>query len=132
MTKRALCLLAAAAALLCFAALFVSRSGGGAEPAVSENFRLGTFVRLSLYDCGNAGEELAKGDELIKSLENLFSVNIPTSDVARLNAAGGAWTRIDARTAELLEASLALAELTGGAFSPALGGVTALCRRTAR
>ena len=128
MTKRALCLLAAAAALLCFAALFVSRPGGGAEPAVSENFRLGTFVRLSLYDCGNADEELAKGDELIKSLENLFSVNIPTSDVARLNAAGGAWTRIDARTAELLEASLALAELTGGAFSPALGGVTALWR----
>ena len=128
MTKRALCLLAAAAALLCCAALFVSRPGGGAEPAVSENFRLGTFVRLSLYDCGNADEELAKGDELIKSLENLFSVNIPTSDVARLNAAGGAWTRIDARTAELLEASLALAELTGGAFSPALGGVTALWR----
>ena len=128
MTKRALCLLAAAAALLCFAALFVSRPGGGAEPAVSENFRLGTFVRLSFYDFGNADEELAKGDELIKSLENLFSVNIPTSDVARLNAAGGAWTRIDARTAELLEASLALAELTGGAFSPALGGVTALWR----
>ena len=126
MTKRAVCILAAAAALVCIAALFVLRSGAGAEPAVSENFRLGTYVRLSLYDFRGADEELKKSDELIKSLENLFSVNIPTSDVARLNAAGGEWRRIDARTADLLEVSLALAELTEGAFSPALGGVTSL------
>ena len=126
MKKRAFYAAAAAAALFCLAALFVSRSGVDAEPAVSENFRLGTYVRLSLYDFRGAERELEKADELIKSLENLFSVNIPTSDAARLNAAGGAWTRIDARTAELLDMSLALAELTGGAFSPALGGVTAL------
>lgn len=126
MTKRALCLLAAAAALVCAAALFAARSGVSAGTAVSEKFRLGTYVRISLYDFRGADEELEKCDELIKSLENLFSVNIPTSDVARLNAAGGGWTRIDARTAGLLEASLAIAGLTDGAFSPALGGVTAL------
>ena len=126
MKKRAFYAAAAAAALFCLAALFVSRFGVGAEPAVSENFRLGTYVRLSLYDFRGAERELEKADELIKSLENLFSVNISTSDAARLNAADGAWTRIDARTAELLDMSLSLAELTGGAFSPALGGVTAL------
>ena len=126
MAKRAVCILAAAAALFCLAALFVLRSGAGAEPAVLENFRLGTYIRLTLYDFRGADEELERAGELIKSLENLFSVNIPTSDAARLNAAGGAWTRIDARTAELLDMSLALAELTGGAFSPALGGVTSL------
>lgn len=126
MTKRALCVLASAAAVLCLAALFVMRPGADAEPAVSENFRLGTYVRLSLYGFRGAERELEKGDELIKSLENLFSVNIPGSDVARVNAADGAWTEISARTAELLEASLALAELTDGAFSPSLGGVTSL------
>lgn len=126
MKKRAFCLLAAAAALVCAAALFAARSGVNAEPSVSEEFRLGTYVRISLYDFRGADEELEKCDELIQSLENLFSVNIPTSDIARLNAAGGGWTRIDARTAGLLETSLAIAGLTDGAFSPALGGVTAL------
>ena len=127
MTKRArLGLVFAAMALVCLAALFVSRSGAGGEPAVFENFRLGTYVRLSLYDFRGADEELKKSDELIKSLENLFSVNIPTSDIARLNASGGAWTRIDARTAALLSRSLEMARFTEGAFSPALGGLTSL------
>lgn len=126
MTKRALCLLAAAAALVCAAALFAARSGVGAKPAVLEKFRLGTYVRISLYGFRVADEELEKCDEIIKSLENLFSVNIPASDIARLNGAGGGWRRIDARTARLLERSLSIAALTGGAFSPALGGVTAL------
>ncbi len=129
MKKRAFCLLgAAAAALLCVAALFAQRSDGGAEPAVSENFRLGTYVRISLYDFRRADEELERADELIKSLESVFSVNIPSSDTARLNAAGGGWTRISAETASLIERSLEMAEFTGGAFSPALGSLSSLWR----
>lgn len=126
MKRRALVIFAFAAAFVCLAALFAARPFGGGEPAVSENFRLGTYVRLSLYDFRGADDELKAADDYIRSLENLFSVNIPASDVARLNASRGEWTEISAETAALIEKSLALARFTDGAFDPAMGGLTSL------
>lgn len=118
---------AAVAMMLLGVAIFlVPRSEKQAEPARFESFRLGTYVRLALYDFNGAGEELRRADDLIKSLENLFSMNIPASDVARLNAARGEWAEISGETASLISRAAEIAALTGGAFNPALGGLTSL------
>ena len=116
----------ALAVVLCSAIFFALWRESPNEPAVLESFRLGTYVRLTLYNTKDADAKLKRADDLIKSLENLFSMNISSSDVARLNDAGGKWTEISAATADLLSKAIAIAWLTDGAFSPALGGLTSL------
>lgn len=126
MKRSALCLFTAAAALLFAAAPFAARGSLGAKPAVFENFRLGTYVRLSLYGARNAEEKLKAADDIIVSLENLFSMNIPSSDIARLNAAGGGWVAVSQETTRLIALAVEMADFTGGAFNPALGGLSSL------
>lgn len=114
------------AAAVCAALFFLLHTAAPQTSASSESFRLGTYVRLSVYGSPDPKRLLSEADDAVARLESLFSANIPTSDVARLNAAGGRWVQVSDETAALLEKALSLAELTGGAFNPAIGGIVKL------
>ena len=58
--------------------------------------------------------------------EQLFSRTIATSDVARINAANGAWVEVDSLTAELVGLSLAYCEESQGLFDITVGAVSEL------
>ena len=92
-------------------------------------FALDTVISISIRDA----EESVDGEAVldacfaeIQRLERLFSVTIPKSDIARINAANGGAVEVSPETAELLRLSLEYAELSSGAFDVTLRPVTAL------
>ena len=101
---------------------------GKPHEVTGENFRLGTYVKLRLLgeDKNFLEGELAAMDGEIVRLEGLFSVNIASSDISRLNGAGGEWVKVTPETAALVKRSLAIAALTDGAFDPAIGRIVRL------
>lgn len=64
--------------------------------------------------------------ELCNRYEQLFSRTIETSDVARINAAGGAAVEVAPETAELISKALAYCEASEGRFDITIGAVSEL------
>lgn len=95
-----------------------------------DTFAMGTLVRISV--CGRNKAELeaaaAAAEAEISRLEELFSVHIASSEIARINAdpekEGG--HTVSAETYGLLKLALKEAEETGGAFDPTIGAVVSL------
>ncbi|MDO4562147.1 MAG: FAD:protein FMN transferase [bacterium] len=120
----------AAALLLAAGVIYFAAGGKTAAPAevAGENFRLGTYVRLRLVgsDKKFLERELAAADAEMVRLEGLFSANIASSDISRVNGAGGEWVKVAPETAALIKRSLQLAAETGGAFDPTLGRLVRL------
>lgn len=123
-------LFALAALLLCLFALHAAqRREEAAKPHVLESFRLGTVTRVALYGENAAAEKaLAEADKFLREFERIFSVNIASSDISRLNAKAGEWVAVSGECFRLVERARELAELTEGAFNPAIGGVVRLWR----
>lgn len=100
----------------------------GREPAAArrESYKLGTIVRIAAYgaDKQKLDKSLDEAFAEITRLENLFSVNIASSDISSINKRGGA--DISPETGGLLAAALRLAEETSGAFDPTIGPVARL------
>lgn len=92
-----------------------------AQLQTNESFAMDTVIRQTVY--ASDADVIIQNNDILREIENEMSKTINTSDVSRLNAANGASVDISAATAQVLEASLAEAEKTDGAFSPALGGV---------
>lgn len=124
----------AAAALTAMLIMSLYAANGGRdmkapETASRESYLLGTIVRISLY--GDDTEKLNKALDLsmeeIERLENLLSVNIPSSDVSLVNRTSGEYpVKVSEETAILLERALEWSERTGGAFDPTVGKVVKL------
>ena len=94
-----------------------------------ESYRLGTIVRITAY--GDDSEKLNNAVDLsmkeIERLENLLSVNIPSSDVSHVNGASGKIpVKVSEETAFLLEKALEWSERTGGAFDLTVGAIVKL------
>jgi thiamine biosynthesis lipoprotein len=81
---------------------------------------MGTLAMISVW-CADAAAALGEATEELERLESLWSRFRPTSDVARVNAASGAWVEVSAETAALVATALAMTEATGGAFDITLG-----------
>lgn len=87
---------------------------------------LGTVCVITLYDQGKDSvyNEIFSR---IREIENLMSVNIPSSDISRINKnAGITPVPVNEETYKVIERSLYYAQLSGGAFDPAIGPVVAL------
>ena len=102
---------------------------GYPKMASRESYRLGTIVKITLY--GDKSEKLNDALDLsmkeIERLENLLSVNIPSSDVSLVNSASGGYpVKVSEETGFLLERALEWSELTGGAFDPTIGKIVDL------
>lgn len=81
----------------------------------SELFAMNTVIDLTVYAKEPSGI-LTEAAKQIQDYENLFSVNIETSDVAKLNCAGGTPVQVDPATYDLIEKSIAVSERTEGLF----------------
>ena len=131
--SRPILYLAAAAVTVLLMIMLYAAMGGtgwGAPKKVSgESYRLGTIVRITVY--GDDTEKLNNALDLsmkeIERLENLLSVNIPSSDISLVNRASGEYpVKVSEETAVLLERALEWSERTGGAFDPTVGKVVKL------
>jgi len=94
-----------------------------------ESYRLGTIVRITLYgeDSKKLNNALDLSMKEIERLENLLSVNIPSSDVSLVNRASGEYpVKVTEETGVLLERALEWSERTGGAFDPTVGKIVKL------
>lgn len=111
------------------AALMLCLTLGGCAPRerTEQAYLLNTIVRLTLF-----GADDALFDDcfsLIREAEATLSRTLPSSEIARLNTRET--DSVSPETAALIADALALAEITGGAFDPTIGGVSALWDFTA-
>lgn len=83
----------------------------------AELFALDTYINMTAYG-RNAEKALSAAKEHILQREQLWSVNIEGSDIARINTANGSPVTVESSTAELLRFAKETAEKTGGAFDP--------------
>ena len=87
---------------------------------------LGTVCAVSLFD---NGQKSVYNDifSRIREIENLMSVNIPSSDVSRINAAAGIEPVIVHEDVfKVIERAKYFAFLSGGAFDPSVGPIVSL------
>ena len=78
-------------------------------------FALDTVITITFYEGGS--EDLLKlCEEKIQHYEQLFSRTIPTSDIAKLNAARGEWTEVSEDTINVLKIAQYYCNLSEGAL----------------
>ena len=87
-------------------------------------FYFDTVVTVTFY----GAEEGALEDlwALCSRYENLLSKTIPTSDVSRINAAGGQPVTVDPETWEILRRAKDISAMTDGAFSVTIAPISAM------
>ncbi|MCL2244155.1 MAG: FAD:protein FMN transferase [Treponema sp.] len=96
-----------------------------AEPSRTE-FALGTVCTVTLFD---KGKDQIYNDifNRLREIENLMSVNIPSSDISRINAAAGIEpVQAHEETIKVIKRSVFYAEVSDGAFDPTVGPVVSL------
>ncbi len=81
----------------------------------AEIFAMNTIMNLTVYG-EEASQLLKEARALIQTYEDRFSVNVETSDVAKLNRAGGQPVQVSEETYDLIQKSMAISEQTGGIF----------------
>jgi len=87
---------------------------------------LGTVCAVTLYDNGS---DSVYNDifSRIHEIENRMSVNIPSSDVSRINAAAGVEAvQVHEDVFLVIERAKYFAEISGGAFDPTIGPIVSL------
>ena len=87
-------------------------------------FYFDTVVTVTLYGAPEGLMEEIWAD--CERYENLLSKTIPTSDVSRINAAGGEPVAVDPETWEILRRAKEISALTEGAFSVTIAPLTAM------
>jgi thiamine biosynthesis lipoprotein len=87
---------------------------------------LGTICKITLYE--QARDSVYKDIfNRIREIENLMSVNIPDSDISRINeSAGVRAVRVDEAVFKVLKRAVYFAGLSDGAFDPTVGPLVSL------
>lgn len=117
----------AAMAAICI----VSQTGcAGKEPVSGDDFLLNTACNIKLYESpGSKSEQEALIRDtfaLCRDYENRLSRTIKSSDIGRLNDAGGEPVEVDPTTVEVVNAGLDYAERTEGVFDITVGELSEL------
>jgi thiamine biosynthesis lipoprotein len=111
------------ASLLCAGLAACSRQPQSltrAEPLI------GTLCSITLYDTAKK-EVFRKVFDRVREIENRMSVNLPESDIGRVNAAAGKFpVPVTEETLAIVERGLEFARLSGGAFNIAVGPLVTL------
>ena len=111
--------------ILIFSLIFLYLSCAQPESSRTE-LALGTVCSVSLFENGknHIYDEIFSR---IREIENLMSVNIPTSDISRINNNSGiAPVRVHEDTFKVIERALFFAQASGGAFDPTVGPLVTL------
>jgi len=104
------------------------------QTVMEADFALDTFVSVQIfYDAngfGNLEEQhrdiAARAVSMVHDYENMLSMHRENTDIWRINNAGGLPVEVSAATIEVINISLALSELTNGAFDITIGALTRL------
>jgi thiamine biosynthesis lipoprotein len=89
-------------------------------------FVFGTVCSITLFDQGKAAVYQDIFNRL-REIENRMSVNLADTDVARVNAAAGIVpVQVHNDVFDVIERSVYYAEISGGAFDPAIGPLVSL------
>lgn len=110
--------------LLAAAWLAAALSGCALKPVSRADFAMSTIVSFTVY--GGSEELLDECVALCQSYEGLWSRTIETSDIFRLNDAGGEPVAVSPDTAELIANAKRYCADSGGALDVTIGGVSAL------
>jgi thiamine biosynthesis lipoprotein len=108
------------------------------EPSTSQRLSDGRYVMGTVLEVTLHGSDLARLARardrvfaLAEHLEGLLSSYRDTSDISRLNAAGGAPLRVEPEVLDLLRASLGFTGLSRGSFDVTVGPLVSLWTRAA-
>ena len=93
------------------------------KPYGSSTFAFDTYCTFTVYGDSAAPAKLAKACARYDKLFNLYD---DASDIARINAAGGASVAVDAATADLVSRALGFCERADGLFDITIGAVSTL------
>jgi thiamine biosynthesis lipoprotein len=90
------------------------------------DYVLGAFCSVKLFD---QSKDSVYNDIFARAreIDNLMSVNIPSSDISRVNAAAGtAPVIVNKDTFKVIKRAVYFAEISGGAFDPSVGPLVSL------
>lgn len=93
----------------------LGEEGSDIKKESAELFAMDTIINITVYD-KSPSKLLEEARELVDFYENLFSVNVEDSDVAKLNRAGGKPVTVSEQTYSLIETSIRLSQRTEGLF----------------
>lgn len=93
-----------------------SDSGQSSTPASCDIFAMDTYMNIKVYGGDNAQTALNEAADRISELEKMWSVTDENSDIYAINQSGGEPVVVSDETAELLDYSLHISELTNGAL----------------
>lgn len=108
-----------------FSTLLVCSCARAKEPISRTGFYFNTVITLTLYDT----QEDALLDDcmaIADKYEKMFSTTIATSDISRINRAGGAPVPVEDETIDLLQRGLEYSKLSGGRFDVTIGKLSSL------
>ena len=108
--------------LLCALLTGCAAAGKGEQPLTATVLAMDTVMNLTLYGSGEVGEEqlrqaLSGAEDTLRQLDAALTAQGAEGEAAALNAADGGWTAVP-QSGALLQQTLELAELTGGALDP--------------
>ena len=107
--------------LLCALLTGCAAAGKGEQPLTATVLAMDTVMNFTLSG-GGMGEEqlrqaLSGAEDTLRQLDAALTAQGAEGEAAALNAAGGGWTAVP-QSGALLQQTLELAELTGGALDP--------------
>ena len=99
------------------------KQADGTEPASGATFAFDTYCEFAVYGDDAA---LSRLTQACARYDGLFNLYDSQSDIARINAAGGAAVAVDPETAALVARGLAYCERFDGLFDITIGAVSTL------
>ena len=93
------------------------------KPVAGSTFAFDTYCTFTVYGDDAAPAKLAQA---CARFDGLFDLYKDTSDIARINAAGGEATQVDADTVDVITRAIEFAEKTDGLFDITIGAVSTL------
>jgi len=109
----------------CLPALLLIFISCSPSPSRSE-YALGTKCSVTLFD--RAKDSVYRDIfARVREIDNLMSVNIPSSDISRINKAAGIdRVKVNKDTFTVIKRAVFYAEISGGAFDPSVGPLVSL------
>lgn len=133
-------LLTVTAIVLSGCGISIPGASASAEPVTGENYYLDTICTISVFEMkdaeGNpvpasemkqeADAAIAAAFDLCAEMDKKLSRTNESSEISRVNNAGGEWTEVSEDTAELVRSGIEYSKLADGRFDITIGGVTDL------
>lgn len=121
--------------LLMLSLIIITQTGcniNKTEPISDEEYYLDTVCQISIYDMdGGLTKKKAKAAiddafDLCRQLDKTLSSTVETSDIGKINRAGGNWVKVSDDTINVIKAGIEYGELSDGTFDISIGGVSSL------